>query len=78
MVELNKIHDADCLTGLPTLSDKCIDTCVTSPPYYALRDYGIEKTVWPEIRYRLFGFEIKPEYQALSENRLHDNLGLFK
>ncbi|MPR36583.1 DNA-methyltransferase [Salmonirosea aquatica] len=58
MVELNKIHPADCLTGLTTLPDRCINTCVTSPPYYALRDYGIKKTVWPEIRYRLFGFEI--------------------
>ena len=30
----------DCLEGLKTLPDNCVDCCVTSPPYYALRDYG--------------------------------------
>ncbi|MBQ2350770.1 MAG: site-specific DNA-methyltransferase [Bacteroidales bacterium] len=30
----------DCVEGLKTLPDNCIDCCVTSPPYYGLRDYG--------------------------------------
>jgi len=40
-MELNKIHNTDCIEGLKTLSDNSIDCCVTSPPYYALRDYGV-------------------------------------
>lgn len=32
----------DCLAGLRLLPDNCIDCCVTSPPYYGLRDYGTE------------------------------------
>ncbi|MDR0829241.1 MAG: site-specific DNA-methyltransferase [Prevotellaceae bacterium] len=41
-MELNKIYNCDCLSGLKTLPDNSIDCCVTSPPYYALRDYGCD------------------------------------
>lgn len=41
-MERNIIHLGDCLDVLNTLPDNSIDCCVTSPPYYALRDYGIE------------------------------------
>lgn len=37
---LNKIHQGDALEVLTTFPDNCVDCCVTSPPYYALRDYG--------------------------------------
>ena len=39
---LGKIHNVDCLSGLKTLPDGCINTCVTSPPYFGLRDYGVD------------------------------------
>lgn len=39
-MERNIIHLGDCLDVLKTLPDNSIDCCVTSPPYYALRDYG--------------------------------------
>lgn len=39
-LELDKIYNEDCLEGLKELQDNSIDCCVTSPPYYALRDYG--------------------------------------
>jgi len=41
-VELNKIYNIDCLEGLKQLEDNSIDCCITSPPYWALRDYGVE------------------------------------
>jgi len=41
-MELNKIHNKDCLEGLKELPDESVDCCVTSPPYWALRDYGVE------------------------------------
>ncbi|HJV19314.1 MAG TPA: site-specific DNA-methyltransferase [Sediminibacterium sp.] len=36
----NKIFNENCLTGLKKLPDNSIDCCVTSPPYFGLRDYG--------------------------------------
>jgi DNA modification methylase len=42
----------DCLEILPTLSPESIQCCVTSPPYFGLRDYGTDKQ---------FGLEKTPE-----------------
>ena len=41
-MKLNTIITSDALAGLKTLPDDCVDCCVTSIPYYALRDYGVE------------------------------------
>jgi len=41
MDKLNRIYQGDCLEVLKTFPDNSIDCCVTSPPYYALRDYGV-------------------------------------
>jgi len=38
-VNTHKIILGDCITGMKTLPDGCIHTCVTSPPYFGLRDY---------------------------------------
>lgn len=35
-----KIITGDCRDVLKTLDEKSINTCVTSPPYFGLRDYG--------------------------------------
>ena len=32
----------DAVTVLSTLPDGCVQTCVTSPPYFGLRDYGVD------------------------------------
>ena len=37
----NVIFNEDCRIGLCKLPEKSIDCCVTSPPYYGLRDYGV-------------------------------------
>lgn len=37
-----KFLEGNCLETLKTLPDESINCCVTSPPYYNLRDYGIE------------------------------------
>ena len=36
------LHHGDCLAILPTLEAGSVHCCVTSPPYYGLRDYGHE------------------------------------
>lgn len=41
-MELNHIYNGDALEILKTLPSNTVDCGVTSPPYYGLRDYGIE------------------------------------
>lgn len=38
---IERILQGDCAKMLKLLEDKTVDTCVTSPPYYGLRDYGV-------------------------------------
>lgn len=39
---MNEVLFGDALTQLRTLPEKLVQTCVTSPPYWALRDYEAE------------------------------------
>ena len=41
-MELNKTYNLNAIEGLKKLPEKSIDCCVTSPPYWGLRDYGVE------------------------------------
>lgn len=41
-MELDKIYNEDCLEGMKRIPDGSVDCVVTSPPYYTLRDYGVE------------------------------------
>ena len=41
-IEKNTIINGNSLEVLKSLPDNSIDCCVTSPPYYALRDYGCD------------------------------------
>jgi len=36
------IYNADVLNGLAQIQDESIQCCVTSPPYWGLRDYGVD------------------------------------
>lgn len=45
MTEINKIFNENCLSGLNRLDDNSIQCCVTSPPYFGLRDYGHEDQI---------------------------------
>jgi DNA modification methylase len=40
---INKIICGDCLEILKTLESESVDMCMTSPPYWGLRDYGTAK-----------------------------------
>lgn len=37
-----KIISGNILTELRNITDNSIDCCITSPPYYGLRDYGTD------------------------------------
>ena len=47
-IQLDTIYIGDCLEVLKTLPDESVHCCVTSPPYYALRDYGMEEQIGRE------------------------------
>jgi len=36
------VHLGDCLASLKTMESESVNTCVTSPPYFGLRDYGVD------------------------------------
>lgn len=42
MVPKLTVLTGDCLELLKNIDDNTINCCVTSPPYYGLRDYGVE------------------------------------
>lgn len=59
-MELNKIYKGHCLDVLKTFPDNFINTVVTSPPYWGLRDYGVDGQL---------GLESTPE--EFIENMVH-------
>ncbi len=40
------VHIGDAKAVLRELPSSSVDACVTSPPYWGLRDYGVSPTVW--------------------------------
>jgi DNA modification methylase len=43
---INRIFQGDSLEELKKFPDECIDLCITSPPYYNLRDY--QTSIWED------------------------------
>jgi DNA modification methylase len=39
---INTVVCGDVLQTLKTFPDECVDMVITSPPYYGLRNYGVE------------------------------------
>ncbi len=44
--ELGKLYHGNALDVLKDMESDSIDCVMTSPPYWALRDYGIEGQIW--------------------------------
>jgi len=42
MTEQHRILVGDCIDMMRTLPDQSVQTCITSPPYFGLRDYGVD------------------------------------
>ena len=53
-MEVNKIIEGNCLTVLKTLPDNSVDCCITSPPYWGLRDYGHDEQLGGESDFKQF------------------------
>jgi len=41
-MKLNKTYEGNCIETMMSFQDDSIDCCVTSPPYWGLRDYGCD------------------------------------
>jgi len=52
MPTTQRIIQGDCIAGMRTLPDESVHCCVTSPPYWGLRDYGHDEQI---------GLEATPE-----------------
>lgn len=48
MLEKNKIYQGNCLDVLKSFPDNSVNCCITSPPYYGLRDYGVDGQIGNE------------------------------
>ena len=45
-LEINKVYKGNSLEVLKTFPDESLDMCITSPPYWGLRDYGTDGQIW--------------------------------
>jgi len=64
MIELNKVYCGDVRDLSNKLDENSINTIITSPPYWALRHYGIEPSVWdgdPSCEHEFVSYEHKVE-----------------
>ena len=51
---IDQIIHADWIAGLQQLPDQSVNCCITSPPYYGLRDYGVDGQLGLEETPELF------------------------
>jgi DNA modification methylase len=63
-----KILQGDCLEQLKNLPDASVQCCVTSPPYYGLRQYLFDKAVI--LRYDLTQEEKKYVESELKKHKV--------
>jgi DNA modification methylase len=68
---MNVILQGDAIEKLDELEAGSVHTCITSPPYYGLRDYGKEGQIGLEqTPGEYVGIELNPDYIRLAEERL--------
>lgn len=60
-----RILQGDCVDLLRTLADASVHCCVTSPPYFGLRDYDIQPTRWPAVEFKLHEFMPSVQVEAM-------------
>ena len=76
-IQLDIIHTGDCLEILKTLPEDSVHCCVTSPPYYALRDYGMD-TGW-YLRNDIIWMKDNPMPESVKDRcaRCYEHIFLF-
>jgi len=66
MIERDTIYQGHAVDIMRQMPDKWLNCCITSPPYWGLRDYGIEPLIWDS--------DPECEHTFDSDNAYHDNL----
>ena len=51
-MQINKIYQGNSLEVLKAFPNECIDMVITSPPYYGLRDYGVDGQLGKESTFQ--------------------------
>lgn len=70
-LEVNKIHNIDCLEFMKTLPDKCIDLVLTDPPYgIKFAGSGTLGVACKLDKRNYILNEISPEYCKIAEDRI--------
>ena len=70
-IEMDKIYCGDSLQVLQTLPENAVDCCVTSPPYYALRDYGADGQIGREATPEEYVSRITADRKSTRLNSSH-------
>jgi len=77
---INTIIEGHALDILKKLPSELVNCCVTSPPYWSLRDYGIEPVIWDgdgefysESLKRYIPKNCKHEFNEYDAKLLHEN-----
>ncbi|MBF8297389.1 MAG: hypothetical protein HW395_46 [candidate division NC10 bacterium] len=78
------LYHGDTLAVLIEMTDESVQTCITSPPYWGLRDYGVEgqlgleptpeEYVAKELGRKSVGIDLKAEYIDLATKRLRQEV----
>jgi hypothetical protein len=71
------ILPGDCRDVLRILPDQSVNCVVTSPPYFGLRDYGVDGQIGLEQTPDAFVAEMNPAYIEIARNRITDDAGMF-
>jgi len=53
-MEINQVIQGDTFELIKTLPDESVDCCISSPPYWGLRDYGVSGQIGNEDNYLSF------------------------
>lgn len=76
-IKLNTILQGNCLEVLKEIPDNSVNCCVTSPPYYGLRDYGTGKWVGgdPNCPHRRVSKRSDKTITGHSQEEIEGNVG---
>lgn len=64
---LDKVYNIDCREGLKLLKEKSIQTCITSPPYWGMRNYNTNPLVYDD-------FIVKCQHEFEEIYQIHNSI----
>ena len=65
-LNLNTIYNGDVLDVLKNMPSESIDMCITSPPYWGLRDYGVDGQLGNEETYQEYLLKLSDIFKEVN------------